>query len=291
MDENVKEKREKHKRRHKEEEAEIQKLAEYSRIRSIFELLLVLILQIILLPVWLILILMGKESPRRILQPVNSIFIFLYEAKGTFFLFCVNVVISIAAWIFPPLKSVLIHASNDLLTGRFYTYITAGFIHANIIHLTSNMLVLLIFGRIVEKKLGMQKMLTLYFLALVISSLISDAIYLIGYHTTIYSLGASGAIMGLVSAGMLLDPLYLVFPIPAFIVAWLAIYSDITGILGSINDGIGHFAHVGGFISIAFITFIFSKKEKQNLRRGLIFNAITLALFAAIAFIFNIYIL
>jgi membrane associated rhomboid family serine protease len=267
-----------------------QNLIEYSRIRSIFELLVVLILQILLLPVWLVLIIIGKETPKKLVQPFSSIWIFLTEAKGTFFLFCANVIISLAGWIFPAMQKVFIHASNDLFTGRVYTYITAGFIHAGIIHLAGNMLFLLIFGRIVESKLGTKKMLTVYFLALIISSLISDAIYLFGFHTIIYSLGASGAIMGLVSAGMLLDPLYLVFPFPAFILAWLEIYSNVTGILSNVNDGIGHFAHMGGFISIAFITFLFSRDEKQKLKRGLIFNAITLAIFLALTYFlgFNI---
>lgn len=72
--------------------------------------------------------------------------------------------------------------------------------------------------------------------------------------------------MGLISTAILLDPFYftyeLIIPLPIMIVGWLAIFADILGILNPVESGIGHLAHIGGFISIALLMYFLVKKKR-----------------------------
>jgi len=75
--------------------------------------------------------------------------------------------------------------------------LTAMFLHANGLHLVMNMLALLIFGRLVESRLGLARFLGTYFIAGIGSMLIAVA-FLPNPHEIL--IGASGALMGLVGA-------------------------------------------------------------------------------------------
>jgi membrane associated rhomboid family serine protease len=160
-------------------------------------------------------------------------------------------------------------------------------LHANLSHLLGNMLALFIFGRVVERKLGIIKTLFIYFGALVISGIFTSLINGLILNDNTPGLGASGAIMGLIAAAILLDPFYLTYeailPLPIMLVGWLTIYADIIGILNPIKDGIGHFAHLGGFLSVGILLYLFGIDERKKMRTGLIIN---IASFIAIAVIY-----
>jgi VanZ family protein len=57
-----------------------------------------------------------------------------------------------------------------------------------------------------------------------------------------------------------------------FIVGWLVIFADITGVLVPVEDNIGHFAHLGGYLAIAFLVFIFSRGDRSRVKKGLLIN-------------------
>ncbi|MBW2984900.1 hypothetical protein KY361_07295, partial [Candidatus Woesearchaeota archaeon] len=79
----------------------------------------------------------------------------------------------------------------------------------------------------------------------------------------------------------------LLIPLPVMVVGWLAIYADIIGILNPVEDGIGHLAHIGGFISIALIMFLLGIEERSKLKKGLIINIASLVI-AVLIFYFVI---
>jgi len=79
--------------------------------------------------------------------------------------------------------------------GEWYRLLTAGFIHAGIIHLAMNMWVLYILGRIFEEQLGRTRMVLIYFASLFAGSLGA----LVASPDSI-TVGASGAIFGLMGA-------------------------------------------------------------------------------------------
>jgi len=75
-------------------------------------------------------------------------------------------------------------------------------------------------------------------------------------------------------------------PLPIMVLGWLAIIADVTGIMSARNDGIGHLAHLGGFLAIACIVFFLDKKEKDQLKKGLIVNIVSAAVVVATWFFF-----
>lgn len=144
----------------------------------------------------------------------------------------------------------------------YLTLFTSLFLHGGIAHLAGNMLYLLIFGDNLEDKLGHLPYLLFYLICGVIASLthvFTD--YLFGENHLIPSLGASGAISGVMGGYLLLFPtrsvrvlvFFFVTRLPAFIVLGLWILLQVangTGYLGgSEASGIAYAAHIGGFIA------------------------------------------
>ena len=87
--------------------------------------------------------------------------------------------------------------SAVVIDGEFYRIVTAMFLHADINHLFNNMIMLLLVGAIIENYLGHASYLFMYFLAGIFGNLLSMS-YEIRNDLTWVSLGASGAVMGLV---------------------------------------------------------------------------------------------
>jgi membrane associated rhomboid family serine protease len=142
------------------------------------------------------------------------------------------------------------------------TLITSMFMHGGFGHLGGNMLYLWIFGDNLEDRLGHLRYFFFYLLCGIIASLthvFTD--YLFGENHLIPSLGASGAISGVMGGYLLLFPtrrvtvftLFLLIPVPAFIVLgfWILLQvANGTGYLGgSEASGIAYAAHIGGFIA------------------------------------------
>lgn len=126
--------------------------------------------------------------------------------------------------------------------------VTHMFSHADIPHLFFNMLGLYMFGSMVEASLGPKRFLILY----LTSGLAASALQMLLSPSPI--LGASGAVFGITTAFATMFPntqLMLLFPpIPmkakymAILFIGIGLYSGLSGS----NDGIAHFAHVGGAV-------------------------------------------
>ena len=250
------------------------------------------ILRILITPWILLLFFFGKRSWKEVMTPFVMLKEFFFEPKATVSLILLNIILFVFSAFLPTdLLNQLVLYPSDLFEGRFYTIITAGFLHANLLHLFSNMLGLFIFGRIVERSLGPKKMLGIYFGAMVLAGIFHSLIaqYLLVDPTG--AVGASGALLGLVSAAMLLDPWYLVYlfgiPIPVMVLSWITILADITGVLQATDDGIAHFAHLGGFLSIGILMFFLGGKTKDQLKKGFFINIISLMVLVSGYFLFQ----
>ena len=81
-------------------------------------------------------------------------------------------------------------------TGEWWRLITAGFLHGSIIHLLFNVYILWVFGTQLESIVGKAKLIIIYFASLFGGSLAS---YLFSPFGS-YSIGASGAIFGIMGA-------------------------------------------------------------------------------------------
>lgn len=250
---------------------------------------------ILLLPIALISFMLGIKTKKDIANPIQIISEYVTQAKFTFTIILINIVIFFTSLFFPRnWIEVLAISPSNLLNGRIYTLITSGFLHANLAHLMSNMIFIFIFGRILERKFGSNKTGLIYFGAMIISGFFSSVIYFI-MGKDILGIGASGALMGLVAAAILLDPFYITYvmlvPMPVMIIGWIAIYGDIIGILTPIETNIGHLAHLGGFLSISVLMYLFKKDERENFKKGFLINVISLFVAIILFTIFRSFIL
>ncbi|MBN2880633.1 rhomboid family intramembrane serine protease [Candidatus Woesearchaeota archaeon] len=244
-----------------------------------------IIFLIIKLPFLLLAAPFSKTARLKIKEPIREVKKFLLETKITTTLIIINILAYIGEFFLTKetLENIIylkLTVTNQIIIDKFICTIFTWFMHANLSHLLGNMLVLLIFGRVVEKYIK-KKYLQIYFSSALIGSLIS-------IFFTQYGIGASAAISGLVITGILIRPFYLTFltilPLPIFIVGWISIYSDLNGVFNQVSNGIGYLAHVGGYVGALLISLLFitTSKEKHEIRKGLIINIILLLVFILI---------
>ena len=148
----------------------------------------------------------------------------------------------------------------------YVTLFTSMFMHGGIAHIAGNMLFLWIFGDNIEDRLGHVRYLIFYLLCGVIASLahvfVTAAFAGEQLDMLVPSLGASGAISGVLGGYILLHPsrrvTVILFRFLTDVPAWVAIgiwfaFQLISGlgILGGGNQqgGVAYAAHIGGFLA------------------------------------------
>jgi membrane associated rhomboid family serine protease len=150
--------------------------------------------------------------------------------------------------------------------GGALSNITTMFLHADLSHLIFNMLPLWVFGRRVEDACGPWRFLAFYLLTGTWANILS---VLVQSGSPIPSIGASGAIFGLMGAYLLLYPggrirtlVFISFvPLwPRIRGIWVALYfvgvqiiPAIQILLKKANYNINYWAHLGGFFAAIFI--------------------------------------
>jgi membrane associated rhomboid family serine protease len=142
------------------------------------------------------------------------------------------------------------------------TILTSMFMHAGILHIAGNMLFLFIFGDNVEDRLGHFRFLLFYLFCGVVASL--SQIYLTKLtheDLLVPSLGASGAIAGVLGAYLLLFPrnrvrvlmFRFITTVPAIVAVGIWFLFQVVAELGVLGrdtgGGVAYAAHIGGFAS------------------------------------------
>lgn len=131
-----------------------------------------------------------------------------------------------------------------------WTFVTYMFLHAGILHLAFNMLVLFVFGSSVEERMGGRMFFVFYLLCGIGGAAASFALTQAVMVPQV--LGASGAVLGVAVAFAWYWPDHpvFVFPLPDPIPAkWLVTFLvglDLVIALIGVSDGIAHLAHLGG---------------------------------------------
>jgi len=144
------------------------------------------------------------------------------------------------------------------------TIFTSMFLHGGLDHLFGNMWYLWIFGDNVEDHWGKIKYIIIYFLSGIAATFLQ---WLTDPKSVIPSIGASGAISGVLGSYFILYPKAGVETyygeIPAYIVIgfWfvLQLIFGAVSLVGASGSEIAFWAHVGGFIFGAAVTWIFKK--------------------------------
>lgn len=144
-----------------------------------------------------------------------------------------------------------------------WRFVTGFFLHGSLPHLMYNLFALVIFGLILEKVVGDRNFLLIYFSSGILANIVSFFFY-------DRSLGASGAIMGIIGTLTILKPFMGVFAfgmiIPMFVAAIIWVVGDLIGIFMPSN--VGHIAHLSGiFVGIFFgilLRVLHNKKRNQD---------------------------
>ena len=166
---------------------------------------------------------------------------------------------------------------------RWWQPLTHMFMHGGFWHILFNMYTLVMFGMVVERVLGTNKFLILYFVTgfgavalhtgvewLQVHSLTDSAALIDLYRTPM--VGASGAIYGVLVAFAMLYPearMTLIFPPVTLDAKWMVtifiVIELVTGVTGT-QMGIAHFAHLGGAL-FGFLLILYWRKRGMLWRR------------------------
>jgi len=145
-----------------------------------------------------------------------------------------------------------------------WRFLTAVFLHGGVGHLVLNLFALLLFGSILERVAGSGKFLLVFFFTGIFANLIS-----INFYKS--SLGASGAIFGVIGALIFIRPGMPVWafglPMPLFVAGIIWAGADMLGAIGFFSgnplDNTGNIAHLSGM----FLGFVFGYFYRKRLRK------------------------
>ncbi len=171
------------------------------------------------------------------------------------------------------------HFVDDLvqfnLTGALIPIFTSIFMHGGWMHFIGNMWFLYIFGDNVEDSMGHGRYLFFYLLTGVGASL---AHVFFNVSSEVPTIGASGAIAGVMGAYMVLHPrgrivtlvpIFFIFfvnvPAVVFLLIWIGLQTlqGVTALGANVTGGVAWWAHIGGFALGAILIFLFRKPHRQ----------------------------
>ncbi|MEM4259265.1 MAG: rhomboid family intramembrane serine protease [Candidatus Pacearchaeota archaeon] len=149
-----------------------------------------------------------------------------------------------------------------------WRFMTAIFLHGSLSHLIANLFALALFGSIFEAFVGSRKFLFVFFASGIFANIVS-----VNFYSS--SLGASGAIYGILGALVVISPMMMVWvsgiPMPMAIAGIIWVAGGVFGLFYP-ND-VGHIAHLSG-IAIGFIFGIFFRnwKKKEDIVKNVEMN-------------------
>ncbi len=162
----------------------------------------------------------------------------------------------------------------------YLTILTSMFMHGSIAHIAGNMLYLWIFGDNLENVMGHFKYFVFYIICGVLASLAHVMVSsMTGNGLLVPSLGASGAISGVLGGYLILFPknrvrvlaLRSIISVPAIVSLgiWivLQIVSQMQALGGSGQEGgVAYAAHIGGFLAGMLLVKLFASKQPAAAR-------------------------
>lgn len=220
---------------------------------------------------------------------------------ATIIIVFINLAVSFTLYWIPDRQSIDIQYANIFvmtMTGDYWRLFTNLFLHSDVIHLSGNMIVLLWAGHKCEQLYGKWRMLALYFLSGIGASLFSALYHLYVANPSVTSLpglnlfgvpavaitmsvGASGAIMGILVANLMMLlirdnlPQQQYKPVPStFLIIFLTL-------LYGLKKNIDNAAHIGGLflgLVIAASFLIMDSKASGKKKRPGLAETIVLAM-------------
>ncbi len=196
-------------------------------------------------------------------------------AKGKFkyyflWLSLICIIVFILQLIIPGFTELFVLNLKAIYEKQYWRFLSAIFLHGSLTHLLFNLFALVIFGLILEKKIGSYRFLAVFFSSGIIANIVS-----VNFYDS--SLGASGAIMGIIGCLTILNPMMMVWAfgllMPMFIAAILWVLGDILGVF--MPSGVGNIAHLSGVgvgLLIGLLLRFFGVKNIGNKNNTIRFN-------------------
>lgn len=159
-----------------------------------------------------------------------------------------------------PAKLTVPHIAAHFTIGQvLFSLLTFMFLHGSFLHILGNMWSLYIFGDNVEDRLGSVNYLIFYLLSGLVSGLFH---FVLNLESTVPTIGASGAIAGVMGAYFILYPnsriltlipififpLFVEIPAFFFLGIWFFMQLFNAALGGGSMSGIAWWAHIGGFV-------------------------------------------
>ena len=162
--------------------------------------------------------------------------------------------------------------------GGYFTVLTSMFLHGGWMHIIGNMLYLWIFGNNIEDSMGHWRFVIFY----LITGLAAAAAHLtLNPTSTVPTIGASGAVSGVLGAYLILFPharvktlIFLIGPffrivyLPAWVllIFWigLQLFNQAVGAIDPSAGGVAYAAHIGGFAAGIVLIPLFRKYRRRT---------------------------
>ncbi len=185
-----------------------------------------------------------------------------------------NIIMFALTMTIPKLANMFILNPTAVRNGEVYRLLTSTFMHASILHLVFNMYALSIIGKQVETFLGKSKFLLVYLFSGLTGSLLSSAI------TNSYSLGASGAIFGLMGSLLYFGYHYRLY-LGSVLLGQIFPVIVINLVIGYITPSIDNAAHIGGLVGGLFLSMALgvNKDDERSSKVNGIITSLILLLF------------
>lgn len=175
---------------------------------------------------------------------------------------------------------------RNFQNGRVWTLVVALFVHANVFHLVGNMLFLFVFGNTLEKGVGSDKLLAIFFTGGFLSFIVAPAFLPRGTGM----LGASAAIFALAGSVMLIRPLKFswLFLAPQGLIAIIYFIYNVVLVyqksrIPGYDPQVAYVAHIIGFITGIPFGIALSNRWKQNFLITLLLLGFYLSLVSGVA--------
>ncbi len=149
-----------------------------------------------------------------------------------------------------------------------WTLVTSMFLHGGLEHILFNMYALLMFGPLIEQRVGTKNFLQMYFLSGILAGLGFVVFQELILGISASALGASGAIMGVFGMTIILLPklrilFFFVIPMSMRTAGIVFALIDLVGIFGVGASGIANIAHLVGLAAGILYALDLKKQRKK----------------------------
>ncbi|MFL2664600.1 MAG: rhomboid family intramembrane serine protease [Dehalococcoidia bacterium] len=209
------------------------------------------------------------------------------ECPATIYIAGINIFVLILNYFFGgTILDLGAKSSPHIISGEFWRLLTPVFLHADIFHLVTNLFGILVFGSIVEKKLGTINFIVIYIFSGIFGNILSF------YFSPFIGVGSSGSVFGILACLVLyfymnknkfgnIGKQYLISIVSIIIISL---------IFGFISTGIDNAAHLGGMIGGFVISLVLIPREKKIIQNNNSFTKISNTHKKINNILFNIYI-